>query len=205
MDGIAVVKQIVENEKFNLSKQAADAGEGVLDIIRVGAGWDPTSGMTFDGDLSVAFLGADGTALGASLAEKKKNFIYWGNLENGFCKHTGDNLDGEGDGDDEAIDFSLAKVPADCAKINIYMDIYDAAKKNQTFGNLDKGHVRLLTGTEKTEKTNFDLDFDATTDTCILFGSLLKRNGTTDWYFIGDTKGIVGGLATISKDLGLTS
>lgn len=202
MSGIAITKQIEPNERFNLTKQAADSGE-TLDKIRVGAGWDPLEGETFDGDLSVAFLGADGKAFGATLEEKKKNFIYWGTLSNDFCKHTGDNLDGEGEGDDEAIDFKLSEMPAGVEKVNIYMDIYEADKKGQTFGSLSKGHVRLLTGDDLVEKTNFDLDFDASTDTCILFGSLLKRSGTNDWYFVGETKGIVGGLATIAKDLGL--
>ena len=66
-----------------------------------------------------------------------KNVIYFGNLKSrcGGVVHTGDNLTGEGDGDDEQILIDLAKVPAQINKLVFVVNIYDCVRRKQDFGS----------------------------------------------------------------------
>ena len=99
---------------INLSKgQKVDLTKGNpgLSQIVVGLGWDVNifdSGAAFDLDAAAFMVGGNGKC------PTEKEFVFYGNLEHpsGAVKHMGDNLTGEGDGDDEQIVVDLAKVPA---------------------------------------------------------------------------------------------
>ena len=94
---------------INLSKgQKVDLtkGNASLKHIMVGLGWDVNafdSGADFDLDASAFMCGANGKC------PTEKEFVFYGNLEHpsGAVKHQGDNLTGEGDGDDEQIFVDL--------------------------------------------------------------------------------------------------
>ncbi len=78
----------------------------------VGLGWDTNrydGGQDFDLDAAAFLLGANGKVL------SDEDFIFYNNLESktGAVKHTGDNLTGAGDGDDEVILIDFPKVPAE--------------------------------------------------------------------------------------------
>src|SRR5881227_1167070 len=90
----------------SLSKEAPGLTEAL-----VGLGWDArtTSGAGFDLDASALLVNSAGKVLSDS------HFVFFNNLNSpdGSVEHTGDNLTGEGDGDDEAIKVNLARVPGD--------------------------------------------------------------------------------------------
>ncbi|MBN0210358.1 TerD family protein, partial [Pseudomonas aeruginosa] len=89
---------------LSLSKEAPG-----LTKILVGLGWDPrsTDGTQFDLDASAFLLNASGKVRGDA------DFIFYNQLKSpdGSVEHTGDNRDGAGDGDDEAIKVDLSRVP----------------------------------------------------------------------------------------------
>jgi len=96
----------------SLSKEAP----GLKNIV-IGLGWDTraTDGADFDLDASVFLL---------NTAEKVRgdgDFIFYNNLKSadGSVEHTGDNLTGEGEGDDEQVKVFLDGVPADVAKMAV--------------------------------------------------------------------------------------
>jgi len=203
MSGITLEKA-TQGQKINLSKNSAAAG-AALNSILVGCGWDPIAGAgSFDADLSMAFVGADGKCKDAT------RFLYYNSPKNGaglliagdYAVHTGDNLTGEGDGDDEAIKLDLTKIPADVTKVEVYVNIHEAQSRNQNFGMVENAFVRIenTSGDTPEEMTRFDLDFDASTDTAVKFGSLLKRNN--EWYFSANKTSEAGGLAGITQRLG---
>jgi tellurium resistance protein TerD len=103
----------------SLTKQAPG-----LTAVLVGLGWDArsTTGADFDLDASALMLGANGKILSDA------HFVFFNNLTSpdGSVEHTGDNLTGEGEGDDEAIKVNLAAVPAECDKIVFPVSIYEA-------------------------------------------------------------------------------
>ena len=87
-----------------------------LKKIMVGLGWDVNafdSGSDFDLDAAAFMLGANGKC------PTEKEFIFYGNLKhaNESVIHMGDNLTGEGEGDDEQIMIDLSKVPANIERI----------------------------------------------------------------------------------------
>ena len=86
-----------------------------LTAVTVGLGWDvrTTTGTDFDLDASALLLDAAGRVV------SDKHFVFFNNLKSpdGSVEHTGDNLTGEGEGDDEAIKVNLAGVPAEVDKI----------------------------------------------------------------------------------------
>ena len=81
----------------SLTKQAGSAG---LSAVTVGLGWDvrTTTGTEFDLDASALLVKADGKVL------SDQHFVFYGNLKSpeDAVEHTGDNLTGEGAGDDES-------------------------------------------------------------------------------------------------------
>src|ERR1700750_1234824 len=94
----------------SLTKQAPG-----LTAALVGLGWDArtTSGADFDLDASALLVNASGKVL------SDQHFVFFNNLRSpdGSVEHTGDNLTGEGEGDDEVIKVNLASVPTEIDKI----------------------------------------------------------------------------------------
>src|SRR3954451_21082692 len=103
-----------------------------LTAVNVGLGWDvrTTTGADFDLDASALLCGADGKVV------SDQHFVFFNNLKSpeGSVEHTGDNLTGEGEGDDEMIKVNLAAVPAEVDKIVFAVSIYDAETRSQSFG-----------------------------------------------------------------------
>jgi stress response protein SCP2 len=64
-------------------------------------------------------------------------------LNNGeLIVHTGDNLTGEGDGDDEQIIIKLDSLPSKIEKIIFLVCIYQGINKNQQFGKVENAFIR---------------------------------------------------------------
>ena len=115
---------LTKGQKVDLTK-----GNPSLTKIVVGLGWDVNvydSGAAFDLD-AAAFM-----TNSAGKCPTEKEFVFYGNLEHvsGSVKHMGDNLTGEGDGDDEQIVVDLTKVPANVERIAFTVTIYDAETRS---------------------------------------------------------------------------
>ena len=116
----------------NLSKGQRVSLDKNMQMALVGLGWDTNKydgGADFDLDASAFLVGANGKV------RNDNDFIFYGNLQStdGSVTHTGDNLTGEGDGDDEVLIIDFSKVPADIEKIAITVTIYDAQARGQNF------------------------------------------------------------------------
>src|SRR5881409_3997811 len=110
-----------------------------LTAVTVGLGWDArtTDGQAFDLDASAIVCGADGRVL------SDQHFVFFNNLTSpdGSVAHSGDNLTGEGEGDDESIKVDLSRVPADVDKIVFTVSIYDAESRQQSFGQVRNAYI----------------------------------------------------------------
>ena len=171
-----------------------------LTAVTVGLGWDvrTTTGTDFDLDASALLLGADDRVV------SDKHFVFFNNLKSpdGSVEHTGDNLTGEGEGDDEAIKVNLATVPAEVAKIVFPVSIYDAETRQQSFGQVRNAFIRVVNQAGGTELARYDLTEDASTETAMVFGELY-RNGA-EWKFRAVGQGYASGLRGIAQDFGVT-
>ena len=170
-----------------------------LTAVRVGLGWDTrtTTGTDFDLDASALVCGADGKVLSDG------HFVFFNNLKSpdGSVEHTGDNLTGEGEGDDEVIKVDLSTASADVQKIAFPVSIYDAETRSQSFGQVVGAFIRVVDQATSTELARYDLTEDASTETAMVFGELY-RNGA-EWKFRAIGQGYSSGLAGIARDYGV--
>lgn len=170
-----------KGQKVSLTKDNSS-----LDKIIIGLGWDEIKkkggffsfgkGDSMDCDATV-FLLKDGKL------RDKKDIVYFGNLTHysNSVRHTGDNLTGEGDGDDEQIILELKKIPADYDRIVIVVNIYDAVKKKQHFGMIENAFIRIVDTQKNQEMLKYNLSENYEGMTAMIFGEVYRNNG--EWKF----------------------
>ncbi|MDQ6850409.1 MAG: TerD family protein [Actinomycetota bacterium] len=170
-----------------------------LTAVLVGLGWDArtTSGTDFDLDASALLVDTGGKIL------SDQHFIFFNNLTSpdGSVEHTGDNLTGEGEGDDEAIKVNLAGVPVEVDKVVVAVSIYDAESRGQSFGQVRNAYIRVVNQQGEAELTRYDLSEDASNETAMIFGELYRNN--TEWKFRAVGQGYSTGLSGIARDYGV--
>jgi tellurium resistance protein TerD len=178
----------------NLSKEAPG-----LKKMTIGLGWDTraTDGAGFDLDGAVFLLNTTGKV------RSDADFIFYNNLKSadGSIVHSGDNLTGAGEGDDETVTIDLASVPADIDKIVVGVTIHDAESRNQNFGMVSKAFIRCINADGGTEIARYDLSEDGSTEAAMIFGEVY-RNGA-DWKFRAIGQGFQGGLGPLAKSFGV--
>ena len=178
----------------SLSKEAPG-----LTNVSIGLGWDvrSTTGTDFDLDASAIMVDTAGKVL------SDKHFIFFNNTisPDGSVEHTGDNLTGEGDGDDETIKVNLTTVPAEVDRIVFPVSVYDGAARQQGFGQVRNAFIRVINAAGGAELARYDLSEDASTETAVLFGELY-RNGA-EWKFRAVGQGYSTGLNGIAQDFGV--
>ena len=171
-----------------------------LKKIMVGLGWDVNafdSGFDFDLDAAAFMLDASGKC------PSDKEFVFYGNLVHSSegVKHMGDNLTGEGEGDDEQILVDLTKVPANIERIAFTVTIYEAEARHQNCGQVSNSYIRLVDETTGTEMIHYDLGEDFSIETAIVVGELYRNNG--EWKFNAIGSGFQGGLAALCGHYGI--
>ena len=184
-----------KGQKVDLTK-----GNPGLKSIMVGLGWDVNafdSGADFDLDAAAFMLGANGRC------PTEKEFIFYGNLEHssGSIKHMGDNLTGEGEGDDEEIHVDLSKIPPNVEKVAFTVTIYEAEARRQNFGQVSYSYIGILDQTTGAELIRYDLGEDFSIETAIVVGELYRHNG--EWKFNAIGSGFQGGLAALCGHYGI--
>jgi tellurium resistance protein TerD len=157
----------------------------------IGLGWDTNNSSTgsgFDLDASVFVLGESKKLLSDS------HFVFYNNLKSpdGSIEHTGDNLTGDGDGDDEQIKVNLSLIDPNAAEICIVVTIHDAENRRQNFGQVRNSFVRVFDTNTNTEILKYELDEDFSIETAVEFGRIYKRNN--EWKFEAVGMGMKGGL-----------
>lgn len=165
---------------INLSKEAP----GLTNIL-VGLGWDPAkSGGLFKHTPSID---CDAFAVLLSNHSNKpaaSDVVYFGNLRHssGSVVHTGDNLTGDGDGDDEQILIYSDKIPKDVNRIVIGVNIYKGKNKNQTFGKIQNAFIRLVDRDKNIEVCRYNLSgSDYSEFVTMVFGELYREGNS--WAF----------------------
>ena len=184
-----------KGQKVDLTK-----GNPGLKKLMVGLGWDTNKydgGADFDLD-AAAFLITDSGKVGTDT-----DFIFYGNLKHSSeaVTHMGDNLTGEGDGDDEQILIDLTKVPANITKIAFTVTIYDAEARRQNFGQVSNAYIRIVDEASNTELIHYDLGEDFSIETAVVVGELYKHG--TEWKFNAIGSGFQGGLAALCRNYGV--
>ena len=168
-----------KNQTVSLAKTSGS----VLTRIAVGLGWDPVKkkpgffGSVFGGS-------SDSIDLDASVVMLDTNArpidVVWFRKLNSDCSslhHRGDNLTGDGDGDDEVIDINLTSLPSNVKFLAVTVNSF----RSQTFNEVDNAFCRIFdTVNHNKEISNYKLK-EQGPHTGVLIASLM-RNGS-DWEF----------------------
>lgn len=157
----------------------------------IGLGWDTNStstGTGFDLDASVFILGDNGKLVSDS------HLVFYNNLKSPdeAVIHTGDNLTGDGDGDDEQIKIDLTKINAAVKEICIVVTIHDAEARKQNFGQIRNSFIRIVDESNNAVLVKYELEEDFSIETAVEFGRIYKRND--EWKFEAVGAGMKGGL-----------
>lgn len=184
-----------KGQKVDLTK-----GNPGLSKLLVGLGWDTNrydGGTSFDLDTAAFLLGQNGQVT------VQEDFIFYSNLKHasGAVEHMGDNLTGQGEGDDEQIIIDLSLVPANIYKIAFTVTIYDADVRRQNFGQVSNSYIRIMDEATGVELIRYDLGEDFSIETAIVVGELYKNNG--EWKFNAIGSGFQGGLAALCANFGI--
>jgi len=184
-----------KGQKVDLTK-----GNPSLKKIMVGLGWDVNafdSGADFDLDAAAFMVGENGKC------PTEKEFIFYGNLEHhsGAVKHMGDNLTGEGEGDDEQIEVDLTKIPENVSRVVFTVTIYDADVRRQNFGQVSNSFIRIVDAMTDQELIRYDLGEDFSIETAVVVGELYRHGG--GWKFNAIGSGFQGGLAALCGHYGI--
>lgn len=186
-----------KGQKVDLTK----TNPGLTKVI-VGLGWDTNKydgGQAFDLDTSAFLLGEN------SKVTSDKDFVFYGNLKGGqdSVVHTGDNLTGEGEGDDEQIKVDLGKVPADIQKIAFTVTIYEAEQRKQNFGQVSNAFIRIVNEATGEELIRYDLGEDFSIETAIVVAELYRHGA--EWKFNAVGSGFQGGLSALCANFGINA
>ncbi|CAM5486584.1 Transport-associated protein OS=Streptomyces gougerotii OX=53448 GN=GCM10010227_46230 PE=4 SV=1 [Streptomyces diastaticus subsp. diastaticus] len=161
-----------KNQTVSLVK----AGRPLLSRIKMGLGWEPAfRGKDIDLDASVIAYGPQRNQLDS---------CYFGRLSilNGAVKHSGDNLTGEGGGDDEVIVVDLGGLPADVSGLVFTVNSFSGQK----FTEVAKAYCRLVDAATDEELVRFDLT-SAEPQTGVLMAKLIRQfSGEWEMTAIGD-------------------
>ena len=185
---------LTKSSVINLSKQVPG-----LSKVVVGLGWDPVGadekkgffGRILGGSTPGPNIDCDAAAILLSNGVAgDRDTVYFGNLRHnsGSVVHSGDNLTGEGDGDDEQIIVNLKDVPSKYDKIILFVNIYRGKEKGQTFSKIKNAFVRIVDASNNKEICRYDISntkeySDVVTMT---FGELIKVNGEWEFRAVGE-------------------
>ncbi|MFF5707064.1 TerD family protein [Streptomyces sp. NPDC012794] len=152
------------NLQKNQTVSLVKGGRPLLSQVKMGLGWEPAfRGRDIDLDASVIAYGP------------QRNHIdscYFGKLSilNGAIKHSGDNLTGEGAGDDEVIVVDLGRLPADATGLVFTVNSFSGQK----FTEVAKAYCRLMDAASGEELVRFDLT-TAEPQTGVMMAKLIKQ------------------------------
>ena len=182
---------LAKGQRVSLEKVAP----GLTEVF-IGLGWDVKAmdtGYDFDLDASAFLLGSNEKII------SDNHFIFYNNLTSPdsakSVEHTGDNLTGAGDGDDEVIKINLPKVPAEVQKIVITVTIHDAAKRGQNFGQVENAFVRVVNAQTNQEVIRYDLVEEYSIETALIMAEIYRKDG--EWRLNAVGSGYQGGLQAL--------
>ncbi len=162
-----------KGQKIDLTKNNPS-----LKKIIVGLGWDAAEmdETNIDCDAS-AFLCRNGKLV------KENDIVCYYNLKHKSKAviHSGDNLTGDGEGDDEQIIVDFSKVSEDYDKIMFVVNIYECKTRKQHFGMISNAFIRIVDADTKIELCKYNLSENYDNKTAMIFGEVYRKDG--EWKF----------------------
>ncbi len=177
-----------KGQKISLQKEAG----GALSSVFMGLGWDvakPAKTGFLSGLMGGGSGGSDSIDLDAScgLFDEAGNLVdvvYFGQLrsKDGSIQHTGDNLTGAGDGDDEVINVDLNRVPAGVKSLVFTVNSFTG----QTFDKVANAVCRLVNRSGDKEVARLNLSDCKGGHNAVIMAKIYRHNGEWKMHAIGE-------------------
>ena len=140
-----------KGQKVSLAKRDG----GSLSRVRMGLGWDAIKKKGLFGGMKSQSIDLDASALLFDASGGLVDQVWFRQLKSkdGAVQHTGDNLTGAGEGDDESIRVDLSALPATVATIVFTVNSFTG----QDFSQIENAFCRLIDESNESEIARFDL------------------------------------------------
>lgn len=182
--------------------QKVDLTKGNANLVKIviGLGWDTNR---YDGSAAFDLDAAAFLVLGNGKVSSDEDFVFYNNLthRSESVIHQGDNLTGDGDGDDEQIFVDLSKVPQNIEKIAFTVTIHDAEARKQNFGQVSNAFIRIFKQENEEELIRYDLGEEFSVETAVVVGELYRYG--SEWKFNAIGSGFKGGLRALCLNFGI--
>lgn len=173
-----------KKEKISLEKNS-----GGLTRVFMGLGWDAVKAQSGGGFFSKVFSGEpasvdlDASCLMLDSNKKIVDTIWFGQLKSkdGSVVHSGDNLTGAGEGDDEMINVDLTRLPSNVNHLVFVISSF----RGQTFDKVESAFCRLVDATNKTELARYNLS-GKNPHTAQVMAQVYKENGIWTMQALGE-------------------
>lgn len=175
---------LAKGQKINLEKNDGSA----LKQVFLGCGWDVAQskggffGSLFGGgnkniDLDASVILFDNN-------KQQVDVVYFGQLQSndGSIRHSGDNLTGEGDGDDEVISVDLSSIPAHVSTLVFTISSF----RGQTFENVENAFCRLVDQNNQQEVARYNISAQGKY-TSLVVAKIYRHNGTWKMHALGES------------------
>ena len=168
-----------KGQKISLSKEAGDS----LTKVIMGLGWDAKKSGGFFGFGGSSAIDLDASCMMFDAQHKSVDVVYFAQLKSkdGSIVHTGDNLTGEGDGDDEQIIVDLSRVPENVASLVFTVNSFTG----QTFDKVENAYCRLVDAHNKKEIARYTLSAQGS-HTAQIMVKLYRHEGEWKLHAIGE-------------------
>lgn len=171
-----------KNDILDLTKAAP-----TLNKLKIAAGWDVNTGFfgnSYDLDLCAILVNENG-----KLIKNENPCVYYGKKASKGIYLDGDNLTGEGDGDDENIYVTLSEIPSQVKRIIFNVVIYNGKSKKQKFSKVKNAYVRILNTDNRNEEIcRYNLSNDGGDNTAVVFAELIRNGSNWEFKAIGEYK-----------------
>jgi tellurium resistance protein TerZ len=162
-----------KGQKVSLAKR----GGGSLSVVRMGLGWDAAKKRGLFGFKREQTIDLDASALLFDGGGRLVDAVWFRQLrsKDGSVQHTGDNLTGDGDGDDESIIVDLARLPKNVAQIVFTVNSFTG----QDFSQIENAFCRLVDEKTDEELARYDLTGSGRHNAQIM--AKVSRGGDGGW------------------------
>lgn len=205
------VVNLSKGQKVDLSKQVPG-----LKKVMIGLGWDPVTAESYMskdtaekknkglfsklikehkdeiplGLRSSLDLDASVIMLQDGKFKDREDLVYFGHLVHSSksVTHMGDNLTGDGDGDDEQIFIDLEGIPKKYNKLVVVVTIYNSTSKSQNFGLINNSFIRIIDDSNHKEICKYadeKIKVEEANATTLIFGELERVNNSWEFHALG--------------------
>jgi tellurium resistance protein TerZ len=178
---------LAKGQKISLAKEA---GSTSLSKVVMGVGWDMAQtkrggllGGLFGGKSGSESIDLDASCIMFDDQKQVVDVVYFGQLssKDGSIRHTGDNLTGEGDGDDEQIIVELSRIPGAVKTLVFTVSSF----RGQTFDQVANAFCRIVNGANNQEIAKYTLTSQGS-HTAQIMAKLYQHNGEWKMAALGE-------------------